>query len=207
MGFLNYTLEYDWVLRIDADCTVLSSNMALPFPDHVHVASPAWLRADVYRTREVEGKAQIWPMRGMANFTLDYFRDNNMKETPQLLYGRPDTKYSELSWYSPYTNVVYFNLKWLRAETQLAKFMSKVDASGCIYQGRWGDLELWGMNLVVAQEDTYYLMNLSYHHNSHHCVISNNDGHHKHTCGAGMMSATHVPKMSASGVKLNFVLV
>ena len=72
-------------------------------------------------------------------------------------------------WESPQTSVMLVDVRWAR-ET-LGAFWRAVDATGCVYDNRWGDLPLWGAALALHGERAAILP-LSYEHGSHMQLVS-----------------------------------
>lgn len=160
IGFKEYVREYDWMLRLDADCTLRRDcrKKIYNMPEQVHFASTKWSslkesgHADQISEKE-EGPVVV----GLRNFTIEFAINNNI---PGYIN----------SWEAPYSNVMYINLNWLRNHTVINNYMVAVEKSGCIYANRWGDLPLWGAAILLAREQTAGL-NVSYHHGSHNTDV------------------------------------
>jgi hypothetical protein len=73
-------------------------------------------------------------------------------------------------WTLPYTNVMSFDLDWVRS-TELQGIMSAVYESGCIISNRWGDLPLWGATAALLHIDIPRIQ-LEYYHGSHYLIAS-----------------------------------
>jgi hypothetical protein len=78
--FMQYVEEYDWLLRVDDDCTLLKLKESLastelasifPLPDHVPFAPAQWTRSG-YCSR-------IGAVTGMMNYTYDFAVRHNLK--------------------------------------------------------------------------------------------------------------------------------
>ena len=83
--------------------------------------------------------------------------------------------YSKKSPSGPYTNIIGFNLKKLRENVILQKYIEQVKYSNCIYIYRWGDLPLWGEVLHYLYEKKDYIKSnlIKYYHKSHNKYINN----------------------------------
>lgn len=73
-------------------------------------------------------------------------------------------------WKLPYTNVMCFDLDWVRSPAvQLT--LKAVYESGCIISNRWGDLPLWGATAALLNIDIE-IIHLEYRHESHNTLVS-----------------------------------
>ena len=122
----------------------------------IFVSSPSWTPLDQQYYDEITPKGEGQVVTGLGTFTREFAaRNGQLTSAPDQLID---------SMYAPYTNSVFFNLKWLRGENYVAgydtaaavaaasssavsvgeshsalirKFMKEVDESNCIYSNRW----------------------------------------------------------------------
>lgn len=75
------------------------------------------------------------------------------------------------TWNSPYTNVMLVNVRWAR-DNPAQRWFNRVDATGCVFRNRWGDLPLWGATMAAMGIPRYTLSGWAYTHGSHgrHCA-------------------------------------
>ena len=149
--FWNYVEEYDKILRIDEDCIYKS--------DYTEVFNIIGSRVCAYG---------IWKQdvpqycRGMNYFVIDFLNKNGY--SIPLPGEDKEEKYA-----GPYTNVVCFNLKLLRQNDILKKFIKELKESNKIYTHRWGDLALWGeiiRYIYDRRKTTCKYKNIKYFHGS-----------------------------------------
>lgn len=182
--FQQYVQEYDWLLRVDDDCHLLKLKRTLakadmsslfPLPDHVPFAPAMWTRAEY-----CSGRGTV---TGLQNFTQEFATRNNISSSDGVsrnistfaARGIVSKKSADFPnnptciILAPYTNVFYINLKWLRNDTVVQSYMQEVKATGCIFNNRWGDLELWGSVQLLLESPMYYYIPLPYIHGSHKC--------------------------------------
>lgn len=111
----------------------------------IFVSSPSWTPLDQQYYDEITPGGEGQVVTGLGTFTREFAARNGQltSEAKQLVD----------SMYAPYTNSVFFNLKWLRGENYVAgysgsrdgeshsalirRFMKEVDESNCIYSNRW----------------------------------------------------------------------
>ena len=74
----------------------------------------------------------------------------------------------------PYTNLIGFNLVYLRGIPLLHKFIESIKVSNKIYQQRWGDLPLWGeaIHYILGESKLRVDSTLKYFHESHHLYVN-----------------------------------
>jgi len=144
VGFLRYCQSYSNILRIDEDC-FLEPNQEDP-------------------AISVKNAVFASPFtQGMDNSNLII----GMKKLFTSFIGKSVNK-----WVSPYTNVMWINIKWA-SQPIIQKIQKTVVDSNCIFINRWGDLPLWGITLHILGKKIYPLR-LDYYHESHHSIISGN---------------------------------
>ena len=140
--------HYDYMLRIDDDAIVVVSDEDPAMPLHVPFASPGYQGMDYYKV-----------IIGLGRFFRRFANDKIGKAIGSL--------WPHKEWDSPYTNVMWLNLEWLRRSKVYYIIRREIDNSKCILSSRWGDLPLWG---AVAQAVGYSVnttyLNISYQHYS-----------------------------------------
>ena len=144
--FWNYVKKYEKILRIDEDCEYQSDyNEIFKLLDQKVSVYGKWWPDDEFVTK------------GLNNFTLDFLRKNNIK----------NSKSHKSS--GPYTNVVGFNLDICRKNSLLLKYIAAIKVSENIYLHRWGDLPLWGEILTYFFTKNQHLATkkIQYFHKSH----------------------------------------
>lgn len=156
--FFEYLDEYDWMLRIDDDCHLISDVKSLiPPPNDIPFSSTRWIDLATvnYDTLSVTKEGGV--VRGMRALVNQFAKLHNLKS-------------NHVTWTAPYTNVMYVNLNWLRKNSMIQDFIRVVTHSQCIYSNRWGDLPLWGAALLLTDIKPHYL-NLPYEHGSHSMTV------------------------------------
>jgi len=151
VDFWKYVEEYDNILRIDEDCTIdFSIDLLFMIINERSCVFGAW---------EMD---QEFVTEGLNEFTMDFLHQNELttRMRPKLPSG-------------PYTNVTGFNMKRLRENELLLKYIDDVEKSDYIYTFRWGDLALWGEALVYFFHPKEYeqLRGICYYHGSHNTYI------------------------------------
>ena len=161
IGFRQYVKEYSWLLRFDADCYAKSNFCEkLPLPNHYHFGVAEWrplhsAPADRIAENKPDGKY----VRGMKALVNRIANKHGLNKTFH-------------TWTTPYNNVYYLNLNWLRNHVIVNDFMREVDASDCIYSSRWGDSPLWGAALTLAGERLEgNSLPIKYYHASHRTLV------------------------------------
>jgi hypothetical protein len=159
-SFRKYVTAYDWMLRLDEDCTLAQDARKSVYllPETVHFASTQWTNLErTNRFDKITSNYEGMVVRGLRNLTIEFARKHKIFDTVN-------------SWKAPYTNVMYVNLRWLRNHTIIDAYTQAVLETGCIYSNRWGDLPLWGAALLLAGEPTTKIR-LAYYHGSHKVFI------------------------------------
>ena len=139
-GFLDYVEDYDYLLRIDEDCTIYS--------DLDHIFDALEEKVCVY------GK---WCGDDWFNvYGLDDFCKNVFPNKPRKEIG------------GPYTNLVAWDLNKIRSNPVVKGFIKAINESEGIYIYRWGDHMLWGEALHYGFKESEYceLKTVSYYHAS-----------------------------------------
>ena len=160
MGFIQYVEEYDWMLRIDSDCILMGESRNAVNNLHnlkVNFSATSWLSLDREKYDTISDKKEGPVVRGLKNLTQSFAIKHGI--TRQFK-----------TWKAPYSNVMYIDLKHLRNSVIIAQYMEVVNASGCIYGNRWGDLPLWGAAIRLNGQPTTKL-NLKYYHGSHNIKV------------------------------------
>ncbi len=147
VDFWHYTQDYDYIMRIDEDCEIECSidNIFYNLPDYSVMYGTCFDDAE-------------WVTHGLNKFTLDFLGDDRKSKNP----------------YGPYTNGMAFNLKILRENQTLKKYIKEVDDSNNIYIYRWGDLPLWGeaLHYMVDPRSIREDKSIKYYHESHDCRVN-----------------------------------
>ena len=164
--------EYDWMLRLDADVFLYPVAYNLPLftsyneNNDMKVATSVW---SVYNaTSEIKHKFSLSfsLTDGMNQLARDFLLEKNMLPSPHWTDANG-------TYAAPFTNLLYIDMKWLRSNQLVQDFMYKVEQSMCIVLNRWGDLELWGYIVSIAQVKKH-LLPIAYLHGSHNfCLVTN----------------------------------
>jgi hypothetical protein len=153
VDFWHFVNEYDYVLRIDEDvCIQSSADDMLNMLKLTPFIYGAW-------TKDLELVS-----RNLSEFSHIEFEKLGIKSS--------NTDYINIV--APYTNLIGFNLKILRENTFLHKYIKAVDDSNEIYIKRWGDHILWGEVIYYLYHDLYMKMFsiIKYYHGSHNQQIN-----------------------------------
>ena len=145
--FWKYVEEYDKILRIDEDCVYKS--------DYTEVFKILQDRVCAYGLWKNDNTQYCV---GIRKFVIDFLNKNG--QYPKIKVG---------GYSGPYTNVVCFNLKLLRQNDLLQKFIQELKETNDIYIHRWGDLPLWGeiINYMYDRNTTTCkYKNIKYFHGS-----------------------------------------
>jgi hypothetical protein len=145
VDFLKYCENYDYILRIDEDCFI-DFNVDEIFK----MIQDKFLIAG----RVEDDHPPV--VYGLNNFTLRFLRNNNFNNLkPRKVNG-------------PYTNIFALNLKKVRENELVLKYIDEIDKSNNIYIYRWGDLPLWGEVIYYMQKPEDYIMTskIKYFHGS-----------------------------------------
>jgi hypothetical protein len=159
--FLTYVEDCDYALRVDGDCVLARDQpdptLSLPRA----IASTHW-----------QGPDKPWVVRGMHQFFEGRDRERAARPDANASAATSSSTATNLSaywqqWSSPYTNVMWMNLSWVRGQRETIEAVNRTE---CIFTSRWGDLPLWGATLHM-QRQASQLLDLSYEHGSHGVVV------------------------------------
>ena len=133
--FLDYTKEYDYIVRIDEDCIV----RALPIEklikymarSEVNYVTPLNFEWD-------DDRVTI----GLLNFARDFSRRHKLFSAEPLNLK-----------VNPFSNMFILNAVHYRNSNLFRCFMSEVRATNGIYSNRWGDHVIWGLVFKILGED------------------------------------------------------
>jgi hypothetical protein len=155
----HYLSSYAYVLRVDDDCNLLHGS----WPDHP--GSP--VVPVVYQGMDPEVvTVGVTGLFGLGQYTDSALWDRHAKTWRRNQRG---------SWNSPYTNVMLVDVRWARG-TAAQSWFDKVDATGCVFRNRWGDLPLWGAMMAAMSIPRHTLKGWAYTHGSHSrtcsCTVS-----------------------------------
>lgn len=153
-GFLQFTRDYDTILRVDDD-VVFSGVCDIGIPPR-----PGQRQEFLASTSErspYDVSAGI--TRGMRSILAEVgFKHGFLKKLP------PDGKFS---WpYSPTTQMMLLNATRLRSDHRIVASMAAIDATGCQYSNRWGDMPLWGGSANLFQLPIARFRTCDYTHGS-----------------------------------------
>ena len=176
IDFPHYLHNYDWAIRIDGDCYLLSTIQSFEFyggrNKSVALAAPVWQDLDnPYSYSDFIKAYQDGPVTtGLNKFIQQFYKTHDLGFNNHTLF----------SVRAPYTNSMYIDLKWYRMEypdrelhesaSIVHKFMHAVHKSECIFSNRWGDMPLWGAALALARLPVVFIR-LPYVHSSHNHVV------------------------------------
>lgn len=160
VNFWHYVEEYDYILRIDEDCIINFKILKMFKTLENKVACyGAWVRDDPAC------------VKGMVNFNIKYFKKHNLPMKSSINRNYID-RFSSAWWTSkvsgPYTNLLGLNLRKLRQNENLKKYIETVKFSDYIYIYRWGDLPLWGtvLQFLYSSDDHIKLKSMRYIHDN-----------------------------------------
>jgi hypothetical protein len=146
--FLDFTKQYDKVLRIDEDCFINFSvdEQFKTLDKHMFVCG-RWEKEDY-----------PFVTHGLLDISINIF-----KCEPHTLYA-------------PYTNVTGFNTQKIRESFKttplINEFVDFIYKSDGIYEHRWGDHVLWGELIInVYGMDSCKIDVLHYFHQSHNLQL------------------------------------
>ena len=154
VDFWKFVEDYDMILRIDEDCAI-----EFNIPELFYTL---FNKTAVYGTWT---RDQEFVTVGLNQFTRIFLKENLPEQNNQhIIQHNPS---------GPYTNVIGLNLKALRENDLLQKYIKKVEIMDCIYTFRWGDLPLWGEALFYfCHPNSYSKSNkIKYFHGSHNIYI------------------------------------
>ena len=150
VDFVEALAQYDFVLWIDED-VVLSR-----FAPELLARSTSRL-ATVRIQREMD---DAWAIVGLCDWLCleVFFRGDRAAPRPCSVDDH---------WTSPYTNVLWVDLRWARDEPLLAVMRASPTLARGVYGCRWGDLPLWGAALAALDTTPDLLESAEYWHGSH----------------------------------------
>jgi len=152
IDFWKFVEDYDYILRIDEDCII-----DFDIPEFFMLLQNKiaiyglWSRDHEYVTH------------GLNLFTKNFLKENmNLKNS--IIDHSPS---------GPYTNVFGLNLRLLRENINVQKYIEKVKKTDYIYIYRWGDLPLWGEVLFYFCNPKMYMKydRIKYFHGSHNAYV------------------------------------
>lgn len=151
VDFWNYVEDYDKIIRVDEDCVVQFDIMEIfDLLDDKVACYGSWVRDD-----------PEW-IYGLRNFTLQFLKNNDVEIKNSITPEHIDSYLGNWSGVvsGPYTNVFGLNLKLLRENEMLKKYVNVVKSQNSIYLFRWGDLPLWGEVLNYFYDSSKHLKTL-----------------------------------------------
>jgi hypothetical protein len=155
-GFIEYTKNYDYVIRIDDDCIIEYFNVDATI-EEMKQNKIRYVAASIFGNDEKNVTI------GIEKLCNDFINENKIHATPRFDYN-------------PYTNLFIIDAKYFRSNETYLRFSSKVNSSGCIFINRWGDHLLWGVILSILPDDNIFNVNndIKYLHGSHRRWINAN---------------------------------
>jgi Glycolipid 2-alpha-mannosyltransferase len=149
-----YTRQFDYVMRLDEDCTLISA-----------AGDPIALLADA----QGDFATAVFTKEShqLTNHTLPVFVQSFIEAT------QADTQFSPYNQDFPYTNLyVTRTAFWRQANVQ--QFLDAVRRERDSLRLRWGDLPVLGvaLNMFAAPEKVYRLSGIGYRHGSHNWTIA-----------------------------------
>jgi len=156
VDFWKYVEEYDFIIRIDEDCIIqfsVDNLFTILNNEQINCIFGKWSKEREFVTHKLN-----WFTR---KFISTVFKNKVEKIPPHNPSG-------------PYTNVIGFNLKKLRQNKILQKYINAIKYSNAIYIYRWGDLPLWGEALYYFCDKNSYLKynKIHYFHGSHNILVN-----------------------------------
>lgn len=147
-GFIRYTQDYNYLVRIDEDCVLYKSSIT----DIINEMDSSQAS---YATPFIYGVDDSLVTVGLREF-ITKFQDDNLLER---VYDPS---------FNPYTNVSFFNIAKISNNRMFASFSESVHKSGCIFINRWGDLPLWGcvLQTCFSRTDILICSQFKYFHSS-----------------------------------------
>lgn len=152
--FLEYLKDYNYIIRVDEDCTleVIDQNLIENYKkDNIMFAS----------ARLEEALDDISVTTGMKELFRNYMEKNNI--TPKIEEA-----------VVPYTNFMVVNVPYFRNNENVQKILQEIDKSECIFSNRWGDAPIWGSILRYLVDKNLYKeeTGVTYFHGSHNIKIN-----------------------------------
>lgn len=159
IGFLDYTKDYQYLIRIDEDCIIHKFDneiFKLMEEKKQVLISPYFHR---FALKEVS--------LGMTELLKEFVKENNPQLKKKLEDSQENVKI-------PYSNCMIVDCEYFRNNDTCKKFQRKVDESSCIYSNRWGDHALWGLILWYFEDADRYeeVTTIGYYHGSHNKTIN-----------------------------------
>jgi len=156
-AFFKYTESYRFVLRIDEDCVLQHFDYAglkgrLDSKELAYI-TPYWSTDS--------GDVTM----GLAKLATTFAAEKQLQVAAWPCLSK-----------NPYTNVFFMDASVVRSLPHFQNFIDKVEATGCIYVNRWGDLPLWGVVLwcLLPTRLAAQSPRIGYFHGSHKKLINSN---------------------------------
>lgn len=153
-GFLRYTQNWHYLVRLDDDCTVAH----LDLPGCIQRMQREGLP---YLTASRLEQDEPAVTMGLEAFLRDFASQEKLEHQPSITN-------------CPYTNCAIIDLNHYRQNTRFQRFCQAVHASGCIDINRWGDLALWGgfLSLDSPEHPVSTESRIAYFHGSHRGFVN-----------------------------------
>lgn len=148
INFLNYLINYDYIIRIDEDCNLLH----IPIDIIDSYSKNNIVFSSAYYQEEDEAAVTV----GLYKLFNSFIAQNNIKPYKNKIE-------------CPYTNFMVVNINYFNNNEQVQKILKLIKESNCIFSNRWGDLPIWGYILSYLIDEKMYLKDdsIMYIHGSH----------------------------------------
>lgn len=134
-----YLSEYNYVLRLDLDNTIVTGE----WPENIHR----------FGTVKCVKRDSPDVTDGLSSFFGHEARSRWFQYRRERVY--------------PYTNVMFINVQWVLSNGDLQKTFEAVERTNCICINRWGDLPLWGETLASLGYRPQIMEGWLYRHGTH----------------------------------------
>jgi hypothetical protein len=150
-----YTRGFDYIMRLDEDCTLKSSAS-----DPIESLQRAG--AD-FASANFGGESHALTNRTLGPFTRQY--------AATIL--RPTDSLNPYNQRFPYTNLYVTRTAFWR-QPKVQHFLERIIGERDGIRFRWGDLPVLGvaLNLFAAPRKVYLIPRITYRHASHNCIVS-----------------------------------
>ena len=155
-GFIKYTLNYKYVIRIDEDCFIY--NFENNIFNNMEMNNIYFYTAKVIDNFD---ESQNYAY-GLKELTEDFKINNN---------NNNNINYTSV----PYTNFCIIDVNYFSKSDLFNKFCNCIEDEGGIFISRWGDANIWGIYIYL---DNIILNNflvedkVKYYHGSHGTIIN-----------------------------------
>ena len=154
-GFINYTKNYNYVIRIDEDCIIYN------FPNDICKnlkSKNIYFYTGLLLHNFDDGDCKY----GIEEFTKEFVNDNNINLP--IDFGCV-----------PYTNFCIIDVEYFNDCELFINWKKAIENEGGIFISRWGDANLWGIYLYLSGIiNTNFIedKNIKYFHGTHNQIIN-----------------------------------